>query len=208
MNNIHLEYNPMFVTASYVTYVDNIDLSKISEHVNYLDKHVPNVRRQRSNAGGFQTEDIHPLPYDFEETGKLFDQWIKPSVGTILDSWKVPHEIDNFSYWYNLNTKYTYNREHIHANSLVSGVYYVKVPSDSGKIVFNRSVNEYDRMHNIQSIYAANDTQVDHPETNNTHWYVPKEGMLVLFPSHVSHYVEQNVTNDESDGRISISFNF
>jgi hypothetical protein len=82
------------------------------------------------------------------------------------------------------------------------------VPSDSGKIVFNRSVNEYDRMHNIQSIYAANDTQVDHPETNNTHWYVPKEGMLVLFPSHVSHYVEQNVTNDESDGRISISFNF
>ena len=86
MNNIHLEYNPMFVTASYVTYVDNIDLSKISEHVNYLDKHVPNVRRQRSNAGGFQTEDIHPLPYDFEETGK--NVWL--GIAIDIFQWSAP----------------------------------------------------------------------------------------------------------------------
>jgi len=208
MNNIHLEHYPMFVTSAYVTYVEDIDNTKISEHVYHLDKNVPNVRRQRSNAGGFQTNDIYPMPYDYDETGKLFDNFIKPSVGTILDGWQVPHDINSFSYWYNLNTKYTYNREHIHANALVSGVYYIKVPSNSGRIVFKRSVNEYDRMHNIQSIYASNDIIVDNPQTNNSHWFIPKEGMLVLFPSHVSHYVEQNVTDDESDGRISLSFNF
>lgn len=208
MQNIHLEHHPMFVTSTYVTYVEGINNSKITEHVNYLDNNVPNVRRQRSNAGGFQTTDIYPMPFDFDETEKLFAQWIQPAADKILNGWNVPHDINSFSYWYNLNPKFTYNREHIHANSLVSGVYYIKVPKDSGRIVFNRSTNEYDRMHNIQSIYAENDTQVDNPETNNTHWYYPVEGMLVLFPSHVSHYVEQNVTEDESDGRISLSFNF
>ncbi len=198
----------MFVTSAYVTYVKDIDNSKITEHVNYLDNNVPDVRRQRSNAGGFQTNDIYPMPFDFDETQTLFEQWIKPAVATILNGWNVPHDINSFSYWYNLNPKFTYNREHIHANSLVSGVYYIKVPKDSGRIVFNRSTNEYDRMHNIQSIYAENNSQVDNPETNNTHWYYPVESMLVLFPSHVSHYVEQNVTEDESDGRISLSFNF
>ena len=106
MQNIHLEHHPMFVTSAYTTYVQDIDNSKIIEHVNYLDNNVPNVRRQRSNAGGFQTTDIYPMPFDFDETEKLFAQWIQPAVGTILNGWNVPHDINSFSYWYNLNPKF------------------------------------------------------------------------------------------------------
>jgi len=65
MQNINLEHHPMFVTSAYVTYINDIDNDKIIDHVNYLDSKVPNVRRQRSNAGGFQTNDIFPLPYDY-----------------------------------------------------------------------------------------------------------------------------------------------
>ena len=69
-----------------------------------------------------------------------------------------------------------------------------------------RSYDIYSRLLKERVIFLVG--QVDNPETNNTHWYYPVESMLVLFPSHVSHYVEQNVTEDESDGRISLSFNF
>jgi len=208
MKNINLEHHPMFVTSAYVTYINDIDNTKIIEHVDNLRNNVPNVRRQRSNVGGFQTVDIHPLPYDFSETEKLFNNYIKPAVSTILDIWQLPYNINSLSYWYNLNSKWTYNREHIHADAAVSGVYYVKVPSNSGRIVFNRSVTEYDRMNHIQRQYIQNHLEVNNPETNNVHWFAPLEGMLVLFPSHVSHYVEQNTTEEENDSRISISFNF
>ena len=196
MQNIHLEHHPMFVTSAYTTYVQDIDNSKITEHVNYLDNNVPNVRRQRSNAGGFQTTDIYPMPFDFDETEKLFAQWIQPAVGTILNGWNVPHDINSFSYWYNLNPKFTYNREHIHANSLVSGVYYIKVPKDSGQLVFHRT--DATAFLNLYDFYKTLDTC-------STFKINPCPGMLVVFPASFTHSVEQNMSEEP---RVSVAFNF
>jgi hypothetical protein len=40
-------------------------------------------------------------------------------------------------------------------------------------------------------------------------WSVPTdENKLIIFPAYIRHYVEQNLTEDEDDERISIAFNF
>jgi hypothetical protein len=36
----------------------------------------------------------------------------------------------------------------------------------------------------------------------------PEDGLLFIFPGHLNHFVEQNLTNDEDDRRVSIAFNF
>jgi len=66
-----------------------------------------------------------------------------------------------------------------------SGVYYVKVPKNSGKIVFQYNINKYNQY--------------------NRWWYEPKESHFLLFPSTLDHFVTKNLSNEY---RISISFNF
>ena len=36
--------------------------------------------------------------------------------------------------WANINPTYSYNKTHTHPNSMWSGVYYIKVPKNSGKL--------------------------------------------------------------------------
>ena len=112
------------------------------------------------------------------------------------------------SYWYNVNPKYSSNREHAHHNSFLSGVYYIKVPKNSGNIMFLRSQVEADRLNFISEILFANNTDIDTPHLFTEYRMVPQEGLLLLFPGHLSHYVEQNNTEESDDRRISLSFNF
>jgi uncharacterized protein (TIGR02466 family) len=125
----------------------------------------------------------------------------------IIDSWVVPKELSNYSYWYNVNRRYNYNTAHMHPDSYLSGVYYVKVPADSGRIVFDRPQTEADRMLFQTQWFLNNSITVDNPRINTEHWFVPEEGMLLMFPGHLTHSVEQNLSADEDDRRISLSFN-
>jgi uncharacterized protein (TIGR02466 family) len=125
----------------------------------------------------------------------------------IINSWAMPKELSNYSYWYNVNRRYNYNSAHMHPDSYLSGVYYVKVPADSGRIVFDRPQTEADRMAFQTQWFLHNSITVDNPRINTEHWFVPEEGMLLMFPGHLTHGVEQNLSTDEDDRRISLSFN-
>ena len=75
---------------------------------------------------------------------------------------------NSFSYWYNLNPKFTYNREHIHANSLVSGVYYIKMP--------------------LGANLETSGTELAHTTPEGDTTYVPaKEGHWLIFPGKTWH---------------------
>jgi uncharacterized protein (TIGR02466 family) len=79
---------------------------------------------------------------------------------------------------------------------MLSGVYYVKVPENSGNIYF------YDPRAGSQMLLP--------PYTQMTKWtlgkilYKPIEGMFILFPSWLWHGVEPN---SSEENRISLSFN-
>ena len=97
----------------------------------------------------------------------------------------------------NINKNGHKNSRHSHftSNLFMSGVYYVKVPENSGRIRF------YDPRGHI--IRDAKDTV--HFFGDHVYQYiVPQEGMLLFFPTWLEHDVEENESDED---RVSVSFN-
>jgi uncharacterized protein (TIGR02466 family) len=102
-------------------------------------------------------------------------------------------EIDNS--WVNFQYKKSKLRKHVHPNSKISGVLYLKTDEKSSKIYFynpnpfNPFLNKKEQIHNnFEYVY-----------------FCPKIGDLILFPSWLSHgsHEEENL----SEERAALSFN-
>ena len=103
-----------------------------------------------------------------------------------LNSWIVKHN------------KGDYAQSHLHTNSLISGVYYINVPKDSGNIIFQKNyTNLFHSSINIE--YNSLN------ETNSLEYTLNvKEGMILLFPSWLSHSVLENLNQQT---RYTLAFN-
>jgi len=203
---MELKEHPLFVTSVFVTYLNNINNEIIIESAEKVEKTIRG--NLRSNSGGYQSIPINGDNFDNYEILKLFQNYIVPAAKKIGNSWGIPNDLNRFIYWYNINRKNNYNKTHSHPNSYISGVYYAKVPKNSGNIVFERSQNEADRIHFITEQLVNQKIEVNNTRINTEHWFVPEENLLLLFPGHLMHYVNTNETEDYDDRRISISFNF
>tara|TARA_R110000822_G_scaffold95919_2_gene218812 strand:- start:507 stop:1133 length:627 start_codon:yes stop_codon:yes gene_type:complete len=96
--------------------------------------------------------------------------------------------------WCNTNPKGSVHHEHIHPNSIVSGVFYFRIDKHLPPIMFSKTQFEILKL-NFEKFNSVNS------ET----FYLPVvSGELILFPSHLRHSVPRN-TSDEV--RISLSFN-
>ena len=100
--------------------------------------------------------------------------------------------------WANINYKGSLNRPHVHANSLFSGAYYIKVPKDSGLLKLN------DPRQGTHFIKPARKEKVPLHLAPEIH-VQPQENRIIMFPSWLEHCVEMN---ESDDIRISVSFNF
>ena len=85
---------------------------------------------------------------------------------------------------------------HVHPNSNISGVIWIKIPNDSGNLYFHNPDNF--QKHKEINFYKSFLNQGEGYELE------PQEGNVVLFPSCLQHEVTKNLSNDE---RVSISFN-
>ena len=90
---------------------------------------------------------------------------------------------------------------HTHGGSLISGVYYLQSPEGSGNISFSKDYSYTNMFH--QSV------RFDYDDINNinceSYTIDVEDGIVLLFPSHLSHSVEKN--NSKQD-RYSLAFNF
>lgn len=115
----------------------------------------------------------------------------------VLDFLQYKHE--NFyitDCWANVHGRGGTNPLHIHPNNLLSGVYYLKVPPDSGDIVFA------DPRPQAGIIIPA---VREHTPVNAFKQRVtPAPGKLPMFHSWFEHAVEPNRSDEE---RISVAFN-
>lgn len=97
--------------------------------------------------------------------------------------------------WVNYTRPNEFHHRHNHANSLISGVFYIDVEYQKDKIIFYREIP--DRIF-IESR--------DYNQFNCLSWFVPVENnLLVLFPSSLYHAVEQTINNVGT--RSSLAFN-
>ena len=88
--------------------------------------------------------------------------------------------------------------DHVHSeNSIFSGVFYLQVPENSGKLAFtNPGLN--------QMWTGLNMVENKNKFTSERLQITPVEGSIFLWPSYLPH---RTLPNDHDDSRISISFN-
>jgi len=165
---------------------DNDDIIKKSYHLKSIEQGV-----QKTNVKGWQSDSI------------IDNQNFKPFLETLFHGvssyLKFDFEVTNA--WLNINSPGSYNISHIHPNSTLSGVFWMQTPDNCGNIVFENSnrfcssplMKYYDD--NLNNIYNHHDT----------FYFIPKSGLMILFPSDLSHHVEENQSDID---RISLSFNF
>tara|TARA_B100000579_G_scaffold3568_1_gene2748 strand:+ start:3630 stop:4202 length:573 start_codon:yes stop_codon:yes gene_type:complete len=138
-----------------------------------------------SNVGGYQ--------------GDLFEHqaWAEMIAQNCPQRSDKPLTDLNIYPWVNINPKGAYNRRHVHMDTSIflSGVYYVKVPENSGNIRF------YDPRGPLMHV------QRDHEYFSDSivcHEIEPYDGLLLYFPTWFEHDVTENETDED---RISIAFN-
>jgi uncharacterized protein (TIGR02466 family) len=180
-----------FDTRIYTTTLS--DYGYLTSYIKDIKTTTPTVIK--SNKGGWQSELYFndSLPF----MNPLLDEII-PLVKEIYKQLSIDGQGTDINYWFNINNKYDYNCSHRHGNSYFSAVVYLKTPTNSGNIVFERPDDMRDFI------------QFKENTENNwgSYWIEPKENTIILFPSYVPHYVEQNRTENIDDERISIAFNF
>ena len=192
----------LFATPLFVADLD-LNISNLEHFCEKTQK--KDIGRIASNSGGYQSNNLSldksplsPLIKEIETNANVFAQ-------QFLNK-KVIQKID--SIWMNTNSYKDSNRVHSHPGSSISGVYYVKVPSNAGNIIFQHPAFEtlgyyYNSFNSLpgdvnepEEYNTFNTSQVGAPAIENT---------LYLFPSWLMHYVESNTNKTEE--RISISFN-
>ena len=96
--------------------------------------------------------------------------------------------------WFNRNHKGMQHHEHMHPNSIISGVWYPQINEQLPPIKFR---------HPRQSQITGTIEKYNH--FNSAMFMLPmKKGELLLFPSTLQHSVPTNFTNEV---RLSLSFN-
>jgi len=182
-----IEITP-FSTHTYLSDLDITGLVDVVRKQQSLDR--DDV--QFSNRGGWQspTMGVGVLP-EFDSVIKNIQELLEP----IYAEYGVTARPILNNYWFNVNNQHSYNLAHTHPGSVFSTVLYLEVPEHSGNLVLLRSDN--------QQAYVIATTSTPKNQTSFTVETYP--GMLVAFPSHVPHYVEQNKSDQD---RISVAFNF
>ena len=102
--------------------------------------------------------------------------------------------------WVNINPPLSFNVKHCHPNCDIAGVLWIKIPENSGDIVFHSPYNyiSYNEM-----ICYTREFQ-EKGKYFHDYKFPAREGNLLLFPAHIEHKVGEN--NSDED-RISVSFN-
>ncbi len=103
--------------------------------------------------------------------------------------------------WCNIHGPNESSQIHYHSSALLSGVYYPILPKNSGNISFHRG--------NIYTNLFHQSIRFEYDENNNInaeqYAIELEEGTIVIFPSHLEHSVQKNLSNEN---RYSLAFNF
>jgi uncharacterized protein (TIGR02466 family) len=171
-----------------------------------------------NNVGDFPRPDIPSLeyatgPYEFKTSvdKNVLDRpdfaQMKALVMREIDMYtrellRVTRSVDFYitNSWVNVHRRGDTAIPHVHHNSLISGVLYLKVDDASGDIVFHRDLLS------LVPFPPALDLDMDSFNLYNCKsWgHKPKTNDICLFPSVVMHSVDRNASGEE---RWSVAFN-
>ena len=156
-------------------------------------KFIENLRyvEQKEN-GNFKTDDTYLLKH--KELSKIKD-FIYESLNKFTQNiYQTKQRLVVTQCWANRNPPNSKHHEHVHPNSIISGVFYFRQTKTLPPIQFSKS---------IQESFKLNPEKYN--QVNSETFLLPMvDGELVLFPSSLRHSVPFNKGNET---RYSMSFN-
>jgi uncharacterized protein (TIGR02466 family) len=153
-----------------------------------------NIGIERSNRKGWQSDsNLH-----LNESFSRFKTYIELNIFELIKIYNCKFKLN--AMWVNINSPGSYNVCHDHPGSILSGVIWIKSPNNCGKLAFQSNISfmEYELLKHIDDDIAKKFNYYDEFQ------FIPVEGTLIIFPSHLLHDVEPNESDED---RISISFN-
>ena len=169
--------------------VDNLSLEHFCKDQIYKSEHYKNLKETQSNL----------LDLNSPELAELI-KLVESKVNQVhIEVGLSPNYAQKISMaWANLNDPRETRQPHHHAECVFSCVYYVKGTETSGDIEFMTPIAAKGHVFTPKHISTYNKF------TSSEYHVSPIPGRLLIFPSWLYHYVNQNKSNEE---RISIAFN-
>ena len=144
----------------------------------------------RTNRQGWNSEDMRVLE---QPAFAALRGAVRSACAVALAEMGVRDASFGLQSWINLHDRGGFNFLHVHEGSLLSGTFYLKVPSGSGKFVLR------DPRPGVVHGYAKGAVANGYSDIQ----LAPSAGLLVLFPCWIEHFVEPH---DSDEPRIAIAF--
>lgn len=202
-NSLELSRDALFPTMVWTADLPESEVhnEKLVEGILDWKKATPGIVRSNEIIGWHSDVNMHMLP-EFSK----FTNFIWLCLEGVFKDCSYKGHPSITTMWGNVNQRYSFNRPHLHPESIISGVYYVQVPRNSGRLRLF-TPNNHCRM-------LSGGRQNTSPPlwTEPEIVYTASARKLIMFPSEIVHEVEPNRNDDyEIDNpegwRISIAFN-
>ena len=156
-------------------------------------KYIENIEWTPQVANGnFKSKDSYLTKHEsLKNITSFFKECIDDYCNTIMNS---NQRLVITQLWGNRNPKGSKHHEHVHPNSIISGVFYLRQDPKLPPIQFSKSNQDSMKL----------DPRKYNSYNAETFLLPCTSGELILFPSNLRHSVPTNMGEDE---RISLSFN-
>jgi len=179
-----IEIKSLWATPIWSSRIESVNNEDLIRFVLDEQVRVPEIV-ERSNRGGWQSR--KNLFEDIELSGLCEEIW-----NVCIQLWPVINGIQFKHMWAAINKINNWNVIHSHGANQLSGGYYLRVPENSGKIVFRdpaaMRINSFTNFLHEGELYK----------------YQPREHDLIMWPAYLDHFVEPSESDED---RIMVSFN-
>lgn len=193
----------LFVTRLYEAMIDTPDLIEELGHSVRMLAEEDRAGRAWSKAHGYRGYTSYASLNDLPARDPAFADLVKLLNGHVRSFAEASHldigrKLKLDSLWVNLLRPGGAHSGHIHPHSIISGTFYVAVPTGSGGLKLEDP--------RLPLMMAAPPRTPDAPEDSRNFVYAePKPGMVLLWESWLRHEVPAGAGKGE---RISVSFNY
>lgn len=145
----------------------------------------------RTNRSGWNSKEMEVLE---QPVWAPLRQAVHSACAAALAEMGRRGEAFHLQSWINLHDRAGFNFLHMHEGSLLSGSFYLKVPPGSGALVFR------DPRPGVLHGVIKGSVPNGHADVHLR----PSDGLLVLFPCWMEHYVEPH---ESDEPRVCVAFN-
>ena len=195
MSNIHLFFPSAFFYEENI--LENKELTKLKEYSLKIIKKFPKGGKNwlANLCNTFQTYDIIN-DIKFNNLINIINNKVNYFNSKFGSNFEYKKPLEG---WVNIYKKNNYQEFHAHPNHIYSAVYYVQSEKDVNKRSTITFENPYQSM--LPPINIKEYTNLSFETCN----FKPAENSLLIFRSHLRHYVSPNKNKNE---RISLAFNY